>query len=179
MHKDIERILFPKEDIDGIVSDMAERINKDFAGKEIIAVVVLKGSIMFGADLVRKLNADTSIDFIQASSYGFGTASTGKIKIKKDLDFDIKGRHVLIIEDIIDSGRTLSLLKKNFKERNAASVSIASLLSKPSRRVVDVGAEYIGAEIPDEFVVGYGLDYAEKYRGLEYIGILKREIYSK
>lgn len=178
MHKDIERILFTREEIEEIVKNMAERINNDYGEQEIVVVVVLKGSLIFTADLVRKLKMETTLDFIQASSYGSGTVSSGTINIKKDIENDITGKHVLIIEDIIDSGRTLALLKKNLQDRNAASVKIAALLSKPSRRVVDVDAEYIGAEIPDEFVAGYGLDYAEKYRALEYIGVLKPEIYA-
>lgn len=178
MHKDFEKILFTREDLEKIVKNMADRINNDYGDQEIVVVVVLKGSIIFTADLVRKLTMETTLDFIQASSYGANTVSSGEIKIKKDIENDIAGKHVLIIEDIIDSGRTLALLKKNLQERDAASVKIAALLSKPSRRFVEVEAEYIGAEIPDEFVAGYGLDYAEKYRALEYIGVLKPEIYA-
>lgn len=177
MHKDIKEIMLSKEQICQIVHEMADRINADYAGEELIAVVILKGSIMFAADLIKLLKMDVKIDFMQASSYGAGTESTGVIKIKKDLGTDIEEKNVLIIEDIIDSGRTLSLLKEELKNRNAKSVRIASLLSKQSRRAVEVEAEYIGAEIPDEFVVGYGLDMNEKYRQLDYIGVLKPEVY--
>lgn len=178
MHSDLKKIMFDESKLNEIVESMSDSINKDYGDVEIIAVVVLKGSLIFSADLIRKLNMNVRIDFMQASSYGAGTESSGVIKIKKDLENDIKGKHVLIIEDIIDSGRTLSLLKKELKSRGAESVKIAALLSKPSRHVVEVEAEYIGAEIPDEFVVGYGLDLAERYRNLPYIGVLKPEVYS-
>lgn len=179
MNKDIAKILFTADEIEKIVSDMAKKIDDDFKGKDIVAVIVLKGSFIFGADLVRKLKSNVYVDFIQASSYGSQTVSSGLINIKKDIGIDISGKNVLIIEDIVDSGRTLMQLKKNFKDRKAETVKIATFLSKPSRRVCDVDIEYVGAEIPDEFVVGYGLDYDENYRQLEYIGILKREVYSK
>ncbi|MGN0164204.1 MAG: hypoxanthine phosphoribosyltransferase [Candidatus Ornithomonoglobus sp.] len=177
MHKDIEAIMFTKQEISQITNEIAAKVNKDFEGEEIIAVVILKGSIMFAADLIRCLTMNVKLDFMQASSYGSGTSSSGVINIKKDLDSDIEGKNVLIIEDIIDSGRTLSLLKTELQSRGAKTVKIAALLSKPERRVVEVEAEYIGAEIPDEFVVGYGLDFDEKYRQMDYIGILKPEAY--
>ncbi|MGM9936185.1 MAG: hypoxanthine phosphoribosyltransferase [Candidatus Ornithomonoglobus sp.] len=177
MHKDIEAIMFTKQEISQITNEIAAKVNKDFEGEEIIAVVILKGSMMFASDLIRCLTMNVKIDFMQASSYGSGTASSGVINIKKDLDSDIEGKNVLIIEDIIDSGRTLSLLKKELQNRGAKTVKIAALLSKPERRVVEVDVEYIGAEIPDEFVVGYGLDFDEKYRQMDYIGILKPEAY--
>ncbi len=177
MHKDIEKVLFNEAQIEEIVGNVAEKINNDYGDSEIVAIVILKGSLVFSADLIRRLDMNVQVDFMQASSYGFGTESSGVIKIKKDLETDIRGKHALIIEDIIDSGRTLSLLKEELKKRGAASVKIASLLSKPARRVVDVETEYLGTEIPDEFVVGYGLDYAERYRNLPYIGILKPEVY--
>ena len=153
------------------------QINEDFKGEEVIAVVILKGSVMFAADLIRCLTVNVKLDFLQASSYGSDTVSSGEIKIKKDIDSDIRGKNVLLIEDIVDSGRTLSLLKDEMKKRGAKNVKIASLLSKPERRVIDVDVEYIGTDIPDEFVVGYGLDMDEKYRQLDYIGILKPEVY--
>lgn len=177
MHNDIKEILFTKQEIDMMVHGMALQINKDFEGEELLAVIILKGSMIFAADLVRCLTVNVEFDFMQASSYGGGTESSGVINIKKDLDSDITGKNVLIIEDIIDSGRTLSLLKSELKNRGAKKVSIATLLSKSSRRVVEVEAEYIGAEIPDEFVVGYGLDMDEKYRQMDYIGILKPDVY--
>lgn len=177
MHNDIKEILLTKQEIDMIVYDIATKINNDFDGEELTAVVILKGSMIFAADLVRCLTVNVKLDFMQASSYGSGVESSGVIKIKKDLDSDIEGKNVLLIEDIIDSGRTLALLKEEMEKRGAKRVAIASLLSKPSRRVVEVEAEYIGTEIPDEFVVGYGLDMDEKYRQMDYIGILKPEVY--
>lgn len=177
MHKDIESIMFTKQELDMMVHNIAFQINEEFEDEEIIAICVLKGSIMFAADLIRCLTMNVKIDFMQASSYGAGTESSGVIEIKKDLDTDVRGKNVLIIEDIVDSGRTLALLKDEMKNRGAKRVKIAALLSKPSRRVVDVAVEYIGSEIPDEFVVGYGLDMDEKYRQMDYIGILKPEVY--
>ena len=177
MHNDIKAILLTKQEIDMMVHRIASSVNDDFRGEEVTAVVILKGSMMFAADLVRCLTVNVKLDFMQASSYGSGVESSGVINIKKDMETDVKGKNVLIIEDIVDSGRTLSLLREEIEKRGAKKVAIASLLSKPSRRVVDVEVEYIGAEIPDEFVVGYGLDMDEKYRQLDYIGILKPEVY--
>ena len=177
MHNDIKAILLTKQEIDMMVHKIASSINDDFYGEEVTAVVILKGSIMFAADLVRCLTVNVKLDFMQASSYGSGVESSGVINIKKDMETDVKGKNVLIIEDIVDSGRTLSLLREEIEKRGAKKVAIASLLSKPSRRVVDVEVEYIGTDIPDEFVVGYGLDMDEKYRQLDYIGILKPEVY--
>lgn len=177
MHNDIKEILLTKQEIDMMVHKIASSVNDDFRGEEVTAVVILKGSIMFAADLVRCLTVNVKLDFMQASSYGSSVESSGVINIKKDLETDVKGKNVLIIEDIVDSGRTLSLLREEIEKRGAKKVAIASLLSKPSRRVVDVKVEYIGTEIPDEFVVGYGLDMDEKYRQLDYIGILKPEVY--
>lgn len=177
MHNDIKEILFTKQEIDMMVHKIASQINEDFAGEELIAVIILKGSLIFAADLIRCLTVNVKLDFMQASSYGNATVSSGVINIKKDIDTDIKGKNVLIIEDIIDSGTTLNLLKKEIQDRGAKTVKIASLLSKPDRRIVDVEVEYIGTDIPDEFVVGYGLDMDEKYRQMDYIGILKPEVY--
>lgn len=169
--------MFTKQEIDMMVHELAHRINQDFKGEELIAAVILKGGTMFAADLIRCLTMNVKIDFMQVSSYGSGTESTGVISIKKDLDSDIRGKNVLIIEDIVDSGRTLAMLKEELKKRGARIVRIVTLLSKPARRVVDVDVEYIGTEIPDEFVVGYGLDMDEKYRQLDYVGILRPEVY--
>ena len=177
MHNDIKEILFTKQEIDLMVHKIASQINEDFAGEEVIAVIILKGSMIFASDLIRCLTVNVKLDFMQASSYGSGSVSSGVINIKKDIDTDITGKNVIIIEDIIDSGNTLALLKKEIESRGAKTVKIASLLSKPDRRVVDVPVEYIGSEIPDEFVVGYGLDMDEKYRQMDYIGILKPEVY--
>ncbi|MEE0409353.1 MAG: hypoxanthine phosphoribosyltransferase [Clostridia bacterium] len=177
MHNDIKEILFTKQEIDMMVHKIASQINEDFEGEELIAVIILKGSMIFAADLIRCLTVNVKLDFMQASSYGSGTTSSGVINIKKDIDTDIKGKNVLLIEDIIDSGNTLNLLKQEMQSRGAKTVKIASLLSKPDRRVVDIEVEYIGTDILDEFVVGYGLDMDEKYRQMDYIGILKPEIY--
>ena len=177
IHEDIKEIMFTKQELDLMVHNIAARINDDFANEELVAVIILKGSVMFAADLIHCLTMNVKMDFMQASSYGSGTVSSGKIDIKKDIDGDIRDKNVLIIEDIVDSGRTLSLIKDEMKKRGAKRVAIASLLSKPSRRTHDVEVEYIGTDIPDEFVVGYGLDMDEKYRQLDYIGILKPEVY--
>ena len=177
IHEDIKEIMFTKQELDLMVHNIAARINDDFANEELVAVIILKGSVIFAADLIRCLSMNVKMDFMQASSYGSGTVSSGNIDIKKDIDGDIRDKNVLIIEDIVDSGRTLSLIKDEMKKRGAKRVAIASLLSKPSRRTHDVEVEYIGTDIPDEFVVGYGLDMDEKYRQLDYIGILKPEVY--
>lgn len=177
IHEDIKEIMFTKQELDLMVHNIAARINDDFANEELVAVIILKGSVMFASDLIRCLTMNVKMDFMQASSYGSGTVSSGNIDIKKDIDGDIRDKNVLIIEDIVDSGRTLSLIKDEMKKRGAKRVAIASLLSKPSRRTHDVEVEYIGTDIPDEFVVGYGLDMDEKYRQLDYIGILKPEVY--
>lgn len=176
-HQAVEKILINEEEIKRRIDELAEKINKDYEGKEVLCVGILKGSAVFLADIIRKLDITVSIDFMIVSSYGAGTETTGELKIKKDLSIDIKGKHVLIIEDIIDSGVTLSKLKEVLMEREPESVEICALLTKPERRIIDVNAKYIGFEIPNEFIIGYGLDYAEKYRELPYVGVLKREIY--
>lgn len=178
IHNDIKSILISEEEIQELVSELGDRINKDYEGKEVIFAVILKGSLVFAADLMRRLTMPVKLDFMQASSYGESTVSSGIINIKKDLDNVISGKHVLIIEDIIDSGNTLAKLKQVLLERDPASVKICALLSKPSRREMDVEVEYIGKDIPDEFVVGYGLDFNERYRNLPYIGILKPQVYA-
>lgn len=175
--KDVKSVLLSEEKISAIVDGLAGKISRDYEGREILLVVILKGSAIFAADLIRRLTGNVRIDFMQASSYGSGSVSSGKVKIKKDIEYDAEGKNILIVEDIVDSGNTLFKLKKLFEERNAASVKICTLLSKPERRETDVVCEYVGAEIPDEFVVGYGLDFNESYRNLPYIGILKPEVY--
>ena len=177
MHRDIRTIMFTKQELDHMVHELAHQINRDFAGEELVAVVILKGSFIFAADLIRSLTMNVKLDFMQVSSYGGGTRSSGIINVKKDLDTDIKDKNVLIIEDIVDSGRTRALLRDELEKRGAKTVRIVSLLSKPSRRVANVKVDYIGTDIPDEFVVGYGLDMDEKYRQLDYIGILRQEVY--
>ena len=177
MNKDIQEILFSEEEIELMVNTVAEEINKDYAGKEILLVGLLKGSAVFISDLMRKINVGCSIDFMRVSSYGRSTKSSGMVNVKMDLSEDIKGRHVLIVEDIIDSGNTLAAVLELLSSREPASLKLASLFSKPSRREKEINIDYLGAEIDDLFIVGYGLDYDEKYRHLPYIGILKPEVY--
>ncbi len=177
MTQDIERILISREDLEEKVSEVGRRITEDFCGKDPIFVGVLKGCFIFMADLMRHVDIKCSMDFMAVSSYS-GTSSTGAVKINKDLSQDIEGRHVIIVEDILDSGVTLSYLKKYLLGRRPASITIVTLMDKPSRRKADVYADYSCFEVPDAFVVGYGLDYNEHYRNLPYIGVLKPEIYS-
>lgn len=177
LHSDVERILVSEEEIKKTVTELSEKINNNYKNEELLIVVILKGSMIFASDLVKELTMPVTIDFMRASSYGAGTASSGFINIKQDLEQDITGKNVLIIEDIIDSGNTLHKLKELLRERNPKSIKICTLLDKPSRRVTPVTVEYSGIAIPDEYVVGYGLDYNEVLRNLPYVGVLKREIY--
>lgn len=179
MHQNVERIMIGEETIFARVKELAGQLDKLYEGRKPVVVCILKGSFMFFADLVRNMKTETEIDFMSVSSYGGGTVSTRELKIKKDLVADIKGRDVLIVEDIIDSGNTLYNLKKLLIGRAPASVNIVTLLDKPERREVPMEPDYKGFVIEDEFVVGYGLDYAEDYRNLPYIGILKRSVYEK
>ena len=177
LHPAIEKVLVSEEDIANAVCRLADKINADLNGEELLVVIILKGSMIFASDLIKKLEMPVKIDFMRASSYGSGTASSGFINIRQDLESDIEGKNVLIIEDIIDSGNTLHKLKELLRERNPKTIRICTLLDKPSRRVTPVEVEYSGIEIPDEYVVGYGLDYDEILRNLPYVGVLKREIY--
>ena len=177
MRRDIERILISEEEIQKKVAEMGKKISQDFRDKDPLFVGVLKGCFIFMADLMRYVDIRCSMDFMAVSSYS-GTSSTGAVKINKDLSEDIEGRHVIIVEDILDTGVTLSYLKQYLMVRKPASISIATLMDKPARRKADVYADYSCFEIPDAFVVGYGLDYNERYRNLPYIGVLKPEIYS-
>lgn len=179
MHHDIEKVLVTEKEILEINQDVANKINNDLKGEPLLVIIILKGSTPFAMDLIKKLDMPVEIDFMQVSSYGKSTASSGFINLKKDIEQDITGKNVLIVEDIIDSGNTLFKIKTLFESRKSKSVRICTLLDKPSRRVVDVKVDYVGKEIPDEFVVGYGLDYDEKYRNLPYIGVLKKEVYTK
>lgn len=180
LQKDIQKILLSGEELSAIVGRLAAEIDRDYAGKKLLLVGILKGSVVFMGDLMKQLRIPSQIDFMKVSSYGAGTQSSGKLNITLDLHReDIDRVDLLIIEDIIDSGKTLSSLTKLLIERGARSVRTCTLLDKPSRREVPFTPDYIGAEIPDEFVVGYGLDYAEDYRTLPFVGVLKEEIYRK
>ncbi len=180
MLNDIEKVYYSEDTLSGIVKDLGKRISEDYKDKNLLLVSVLKGSVVFMADLMRAITVPCEIDFMCVSSYQSGTTSSGAVRIIKDLDINLEGKDVLIVEDILDSGRTLSYLKAILLRRNPKSFKICTLLDKPERRAVpDIFADYSGAEVPDEFVVGYGLDYDEKYRNLPYIGVLKREIYSE
>ena len=179
MHQDIKEILLTEEQIAARVHELGAQITKDYAGKTILMCGILKGAVTFFNDLARCIDGPVYFDFMSCSSYGSSTTSSGVLKIRKDLDNDVKDKDVLIVEDIIDTGVTLSHLVPMLKERGARSVKLATLLSKPARRQVEVPVDYNGFEIPDAFVVGYGLDYDSRYRNLPYIGILKEEVYSK
>ena len=177
MDKDIDKILFSEQDIEKLVKRIGEQISSDYKDKKLLLVSVLKGSVVFMADLMRSITIPCEIDFMVVSSYGNGTKTSGNIKIIKDLNIDIKDYDLLIVEDILDSGVTLSTLKKMLESRNPASVKICTFLDKPERRIADIKPDYTGATVPDEFIVGYGLDFDEKYRNLPYVGVLKRECY--
>lgn len=178
LENDIQEILFTEEQLKNRVKEIARQITADYAGKEIMFIGILRGSFVFMADLCRGVELPCTLDFMSVSSYGSGTTSSGQIQIIKDLSEDITGRHVIVVEDILDSGNTLSYLLNILEHRHPASVRLCALLDKPERRVKPVELHYSGFSIPDAFVVGYGLDYAEKYRNLPYIGILKPEVYS-
>ena len=177
MNQDLERIMITEEQIAGRVREVAVQLDKLYEGRRPVVVCILKGSVMFFSDLIRHMETPLELDFMAVSSYGCGTTSTGCLQVKKDLTTDIAGRDVLIVEDIIDSGNTLYNLKKLLNSRSPSSVNIVTLLDKPQRREVPMEPEYTCFVIEDEFVVGYGMDYAEEYRNLPYIGVLKRCVY--
>ncbi|KGF47184.1 hypoxanthine phosphoribosyltransferase [Veillonella montpellierensis DNF00314] len=179
LHNDVKKVLLSEEEIKKRVQELGEAISQDYKGEELVLVCVLKGAVVFYTDLIRAIgnDVDVSLDFISCSSYGNGTVSSGEVRIMKDLDRSVEGKHVLVVEDIVDTGTTLHYLLDNLKARQAKSVKLATLLNKPERRKVDVHVDYNGFTVPDYFVIGYGLDYAERYRQLPYIGILKEEIY--
>lgn len=177
LEQDIERVFFSEEDLKKRVAEIAAEINRDYAGKEPMLISVLRGSFVFMADLIRKIEVPCTVDFMAVSSYGRGTTSSGQVQITKDLSDDIEGKDIIVVEDILDSGNTLSYLLQLLRARKPASMKLCTLLDKPDRRVKEVHVDYTGFTIPDEFVVGYGLDYAEKYRNLPYIGILKPRVY--
>ncbi|TRZ36417.1 hypoxanthine phosphoribosyltransferase [Niallia circulans] len=178
MKHDIEKILISEEELQSKIKDLGHQLTEDYKDKFPLAVGVLKGAMPFMADLLKRMDTYLEMDFMDVSSYGNSTVSSGEVKILKDLDTSVEGRDILILEDIIDSGLTLSYLVELFRYRKAKSIKIVTLLDKPSGRKVDLQADYIGFIVPDEFVVGYGLDYAERYRNLPYIGVLKPEVYT-
>lgn len=179
MIKDIEKVLLTEEQILDRVKEIGKDISKDYQGKDLLIVGILKGSVLFASELIKNVTIPCEIDFMAVSSYGSSTETSGVVRILKDLDHSIEGKDIIIVEDIIDSGVTLDYLLKYLRARKASSIEIVTLLTKPSRRKVDIDVKYCGFEVPDEFLVGYGLDYAEKYRNLPYVGILKEEVYKK
>ncbi len=179
IENDIEKVLYSEEQINDITTKLGEQITKDYEGKNLLIVGILKGCVFFLTDLVKKIKLPLKVDFMDVSSYGSGTVSSGKVNIIKDLEFDVKDYDVLFVEDILDTGRTLKCVTDMIEERGAKSVKVVTLLDKPDRRVADIKADYIGSKVPDEFVVGYGLDYDQMYRNLPYVGVLKRSVYEK
>ena len=179
MNDDILRVLYSEEELEAKCAELGAQISKDYEGKNLLLVSVLKGAVGFMTDLMRHITVPCSIDFMVVSSYGSGVKTSGVVKIVKDLDADLAGKDLLIVEDILDTGMTLHYLKQLLQDRNPNSIRIATMLDKPERRRAAVRADYVGYQVPDEFVVGYGLDYDEKYRNLPYVGILKPEVYKK
>ena len=179
LERDILKVLFSEEEIRRRVSEMGEALYECFQGKRPLFLGVLKGSFIFHADLVRACQLDCDVDFMAVGSYGGGTVSSGRVKIIHDIQQDVSGRDIIIVEDILDSGNTLAFLKEYLKAKGAASVTVVTLIDKPARRKKAVEADFAGFVAPDEFVVGYGLDYDQKYRNLPYVGVLKPEVYEK
>lgn len=179
MDKDISKVLFNEVELHGACKRLGEQITKDYEGKDLLVVGILNGAIVFCTDLMRQIDRQINIDFMSVSSYGEGTVSSGKVKVMKDLNGSIKGRNVLIVDDILDTGKTMLHLVDMLQQRDPASIKICVLLDKPARREEDIYADYVGYTVPDAFVVGYGLDYAEEYRNLPYIGVLDPSVYSK
>ena len=177
MREDIKEVLYTEEQIREKVREMGKQISEDYKGKDLILIGVLKGSVLFMSDLLKEITIPCNMDFMAVSSYGASTTSSGVVRILKDLDFEIEGKDVLIAEDIIDTGITLRYLMEYLRGRKPKSIEVACLLNKPERRKVEIDAKYLGFDVPDYFLVGYGLDYAEKYRNLPLVGILKEEIY--
>ena len=177
MKKDVKEILYSREKLELRIKEIGERISIDYKDKDLVLIGVLKGSVMFMAELMKSISIPCSMDFMAVSSYGNSTTTSGVVRILKDLDDEIEGKHVMIIEDIIDSGITLKYLMEYLRGRKPQSIEIACLLNKPERRRVELEVKYIGFDVPDFFLIGFGLDYAQKYRNLPYIGILKEEIY--
>ena len=174
----LEKIILTEKQIQDRIKELGAEISRDYQGKELLIICILRGGVMFTTDIVRQISVPLSIEFMAVSSYGNGTSSSGAVKIMKDLNEDISGKHVIIVEDILDSGVTLNYLCGYLENRKPASITLVTLLDKPARRRAPIKADFSGFQVPDEFVVGYGLDYAEKYRNLPYIGVLKPEVYS-
>ena len=179
MHKDIKEEWFDEDQIQDAVKDVGYAISKDYEGKNLLLVGILKGCFVFMADLIRAINIPCTVDFMSVSSYGSGTESNEAVKIIKDLDLPLEDYDVLLVEDILDSGNTLNYVKDTLGKRNPRSLRICTMFDKPNRRQVDIQADYVGYNIADEFIVGYGLDYDERYRNLPYVGVLKPEVYSR
>lgn len=177
-YRDIEKVLISADQINKRTDEIAKQITEDLKGEDVVMICILRGATLFFADLVRKVDTSVNFDFMEVSSYGSGTASSGEVRIIKDISTPIENKNVLIVEDIIDSGHTLSYLKRILKQRNPQSIKIASLLDKPERRETDIKGDYVGFVIPNVFVVGYGLDYDEKYRNLPDVCVLKPEVYA-
>lgn len=178
IHPDVESVLFTQEQLAQTVAQMGAQITKDYAGEELLLISILRGSVVFTADLLRAIDIPCQVDFMAVSSYGNAAQSSGIVRILKDLDTDIAGKHVLIVEDILDSGLTLKYLLRNLATRKPASLEVATLLIKEGKQKAKIESKYVGLSCPDEFVVGYGLDYAEHYRGLPYVGVLRPSVYS-
>jgi hypoxanthine phosphoribosyltransferase len=179
MHPDVCRIILTEDEVKAKVRELGQAISRDYEGEDVLLVAVLRGAFLFVADLMRQLSIPTEVDFMAVSSYGSSTKSSGVVRILKDLDETIEGRHVLVVEDILDTGLTLKYLLKNLASRKPASLEVVTLLSKEGKQRVPIYCKYVGFDIPDEFVVGYGLDYAEHYRSLPYIGVLKPSVYGQ
>lgn len=179
MKQDIQEILFSEEILAKRIKELASEVSKDYEGKNLVVVGILKGSVMFAAELIKNISIHCEIDFMAVSSYGNSTETSGVVRILKDLDNNIEGKDILVVEDIVDTGVTLTYLLKYLQARKANSIEIISLLNKQARRTSDLDVKYIGFEVPDGFIVGYGIDYAERYRNLPFIGILKPEVYEK
>ena len=178
MHQDVEQILYTEEELRRRVKELGCQITADYAGREPLLISVLRGAYIFMADLTRSINLDVTVDFLSVSSYGAGTVSSGQVEIKKDLSSSIEGKDLIIVEDILDSGNTLYYLLDVLRARKPASIRVCTLMDKPERRTKPIKADYVGFTIPDAFIVGYGLDYAEKYRNLPYVGVLKPSVYN-
>jgi len=179
IHPDIEQVLYTEEQLRSRVREVGAQITADYAGREPLLISVLRGSYIFMADLTRAIGLDVTVDFMAVSSYGAGTVSSGQVEIKKDLSDSIEGKDLIIVEDILDSGNTLYYLMDVLRARKPASIRICALMDKPDRRTKPITADYVGFTIPDAFIVGYGLDYAEKYRNLPYVGVLKPSVYGE